>query len=56
MMQISHERLVFNDIWTVIADNVSLFQYCGGLATWFFGLNSVWFEHVPNRGTSLELS
>ena len=55
MMDISHQRFSFDDIWGISVDNVSLFQYNSTLATWFFGLMLVRFEHKPDRGRSLEI-
>lgn len=55
MMEISDQRSSFNDIWTVTVEDVSVFYYNTTLATWFFGLNLVRFEHKPKRGRSLEI-
>jgi hypothetical protein len=55
MLDISHQRISFDNIWDIRVDNISLFQYNGTLATWFFGLMLVRFEHKPDRGRSLEI-
>lgn len=55
-MEIAHQRRSLNDIWAVTAYNISLFQYNTTLASFFFGLNLVCFEHRPERGRSLKIS
>ena len=55
LMEISHRRNSFDDIWAVAVENISLFQYNSTLVTWFFGLNMVRFEQRPERGRSLEI-
>jgi hypothetical protein len=55
LMEIAHQRHSLNDIWAVTAYNISLFQYNTTLATCFFGLNLVRFEHRLGRGRSLQI-
>lgn len=55
MMKVSDQRISFDDIWKISVDDVSLFQYNSTLATWFFGLNLVRFEHRSKRGRCLEI-
>jgi hypothetical protein len=55
MMEVSHQRDSIDNIWALIVDHVSVFQYNSTLATWFLGLNLVRFEYEPGRGRSLEI-
>jgi len=45
-----------NEIWRIGTAKASLFYYTNTLATWFFGVNLVKFEHKANTGRSLEVT
>ena len=53
LMRKADHRASVEDIWRLDVGGVSLFHYNATLATWFFGLNLVRFEHTPNGGRNL---
>lgn len=50
-MRDADSRTSIHDLWKITAGDVSLFYYNDTLATWYFGLNLVVFEHTPNGRT-----
>lgn len=58
LLQESDRRSSVDEIWTLGhsgCGGVTVFYYTSTLATWFFGLNLVRFEHTTGGGQSLEI-
>jgi hypothetical protein len=55
LMDEADSRSSNDDIWKIAAGDLSVFYYNATLATWFFGLNLVWFNHTPNGGHRLDI-
>jgi hypothetical protein len=46
MMERANQGEMYHNIWTIKVSDFSIFEYNCKLATWFFGLNLVGFDHA----------
>jgi len=53
IMRKANDRTSIRDVWGIAVGEISLFYYTATLATWFFDLNLVRFEHTEHGGKRL---